>query len=120
MLLITQSQGLGSNFDVDFQAGVIWFSQDRFWGSVAGGEGCWGAVGTSRREAGAGGWPQAGRPVSGMIVWPWTSHSPFRSLSFPPENAETDGLHGEDNMRPCLKLLSIRPDTSFIHSTSIY
>lgn len=51
MLLITQSQGLGSNFDVDFQAGVIWFSQDRFWGSVAG-EGCWGELSTSRLEAG--------------------------------------------------------------------
>lgn len=52
MLLITRSQGLGSNFDVDFQAGVIWFPRDRFWGSVAGGAGCWGEAGTSRREAG--------------------------------------------------------------------
>lgn len=39
MLLITQSQGLGSNFDVDFWAGVIRFSQNRFWGGTAGGGG---------------------------------------------------------------------------------
>lgn len=40
MLLITQSQGLGRNFDVDFWAGVIRFSQNRFWGGTAGGGGC--------------------------------------------------------------------------------
>lgn len=42
MLLITLSQGLSSNFDVNFRAGVMRFSQNRFW---AGGAGCWGEVG---------------------------------------------------------------------------
>ena len=91
MLLITQSQGLGSNFDVDFQAGVIWFSRDRFWGSVAGREGCRGDVGTGRQGAGAGGRPQARRSASGVMARPWPSHYPSRSLSFPFKNAESAG-----------------------------
>lgn len=96
MLLITQSQGLGSNFDVDFQAGVIWFSQDRFWGTVAGGEK---GVGEKLEPAG-------GRPRAGGHIWRLASGREVRfrgdgvdldrslslqGLSFPSEDAETDG-----------------------------
>lgn len=96
MLLITQSQGLGSNFDVDFWAGVIRFSQNRFWGGTAGGGGR-GPPDARHELVGRGRGPEPGLgrggSRSGLIAWPWASPHPFGGLGFPLFKAQLDGAY---------------------------